>query len=472
MYFESIDLLLYAEGDETKQQRRSTVSKDNKGRAVEQEQGERSKEMERKCFELLQGLLAMLDENLDRRLVETFLGLVLVIVMHRNRAQGLLLSELGGYLKPAWQAPAGTKRISNLLRSKRWDANMVETYLWVQAQGRVEGLRDAGQPVLVIWDESVIEKPESLELEGLCAVRSSKAVRLKRIKPGYFNPPGGRPIFVPGYHWLQVLVAGMKGAPTVAAMAWWTSRGEEANDRRSVEAGLLRQAAESWGQAVLHVWDRGFAGAPWLALAYVHALRFVLRWPKHYYLADELGQEKKAWLFTRGKRSWEHRLLWDARRRCYRKTGIVAVPVWDKNLAQPFWLVVARPGAGREPWYLLTNEPVCTPADAWKIVLAYARRWQVEMSLRFDKCELAFESPRLRRWETQRRLLLIATLAYAFLLSLLSCDDLLDWLLSHWCHRTGKWSLRVKTPLYRLRSALSRLWLTHPPPLIQRLTQG
>jgi len=231
MYFESIDLLLYAEGDETKQQRRSTVSKDNKGRAVEQEQGERSKEMERKCFELLQGLLAMLDENLDRRLVETFLGLVLVIVMHRNRAQGLLLSELGGYLKPAWQAPAGTKRISNLLRSKRWDANMVETYLWVQAQGRVEGLRDAGQPVLVIWDESVIEKPESLELEGLCAVRSSKAVRLKRIKPGYFNPPGGRPIFVPGYHWLQVLVAGMKGAPTVAAMAWWTSRGEEANDR-------------------------------------------------------------------------------------------------------------------------------------------------------------------------------------------------------------------------------------------------
>ena len=47
-----------------------------------------------------------------------------------------------------------------------------------------------GQTALVIWDESVIEKPESIALEGLGPVRSSKAARLKRIKPDYFNPPG------------------------------------------------------------------------------------------------------------------------------------------------------------------------------------------------------------------------------------------------------------------------------------------
>jgi hypothetical protein len=52
-----------------------------------------------------------------------------------------------------------------------------------------------------------------------------------------------------------------------------------------------------------------------------------------------------------------------------------------------------------------------SPKDAWRIVLAYARRWNVEMSLRFDKCEPAFESSRLRRWETQLHLWLIATLA-------------------------------------------------------------
>jgi len=94
------------------------------------------------------------------------------------------------------------------------------------------------------------------------------------------------------------------------------------------------------------------------------------------------------------------------------------------------------------------------------------------MLLRFDKCELAYESPRLHKWETQIRLLLIATLAHAFLLSLLAFDDLNQPLIQHWCHRTGKWSLKVKAPLYRLRSALSRLGLAYPPPLLRRLSSG
>ena len=435
-------------------------------------QEENSAWLERSCYRYLYGLLAALDSCLDRRLVETFLGLVLVVMVHRHRNQGLVLSELGGYLKRADQAPAGTKRISRLLHSPKWSAEMIETYLWTQADEQVENLARAGQPVLVVWDESVIEKPESLHLEGLCAVRSGKAKRLKRIKPGYFNPPGGRPICVPGYHWLQVLVMGMEGPIHMAHTCWWSTRGEQATERREVERQTLAEVARRWGSRALHVWDRGFAGSPWLTLAYIHAVRFVVRWPKHYRLVDEDGRERKAWEMTRGKRSWEHRLIWDARRRCQRKVGIIAVPVTDREHGQPLWLVVARPGAGREPWYLLTNEPVHTPQQAWRIVFAYARRWNVEMSLRFDKCELAFESPRLHKWETQIRLLLIATLAHAFLLSLLNLQDVILSLLQTWCHRTGKWSLKVKAPLYRLRSALSRLWLAHPPPLLRRLSSG
>ena len=72
------------------------------------------------------------------------------------------------------------------------------------------------KPIRLLTNESVIEKPESLKAERLCAVRSSKARRLKRIKPGYYNPPSGRPVFVPGLNWLQVVVTGMKGAPALA----------------------------------------------------------------------------------------------------------------------------------------------------------------------------------------------------------------------------------------------------------------
>src|SRR5262249_49405140 len=75
-------------------------------------------------------------------------------------------------------------------------------------------------------------------------------------------------------------------------------------------------------------------------------------------------------------------------------------------------------------------EPVHTPEQAWNIVFAYARRWQIEMSLRFTKSEMAFESPRLLAWQAGLKFLLIASLAYAFLLSLLPNTDFLFHLLS------------------------------------------
>lgn len=58
----------------------------------------------------------------------------------------------------------------------------------------------------------------------------------------------------------------------------------------------------------------------------------------------------------------------------------------------------------------------------------------------------------------------MVTLDYAFLLSLcdLALSDLRSALLRHWCHRTGKRSQQILTPLYRLRSALGRLWLAYP----------
>jgi hypothetical protein len=83
----------------------------------------------------------------------------------------------------------------------------------------------------------------------------------------------------------------------------------------------------------------------------------------------------------------------------------------------------------------------------------------------YDKSELAFQSPRLWHWAEREKLLLMASLAYAFLLSLLEpfYDPLRCWLLRSYCHRTG-WHCRwAKAPLYRLRSALSRLWQEHPP---------
>jgi len=117
-------------------------------------------------------------------------------------------------------------------------------YLWRRATAKVKELVEQKEEVYAIWDESVLEKPESLQAEGLCAVRSTKAARLKRIKPGYFNPPTGRPIFVPGFNWLQILVTGLGGAPMLAHLCWWTTRGEKASKKREEEGKILRKVAK------------------------------------------------------------------------------------------------------------------------------------------------------------------------------------------------------------------------------------
>lgn len=422
-----------------------------------------SQEASEKLVEFVRPLLEQLDEQLDKRLVRTFLGLLQVILMLRHHRYGLLLSELGGYLLGARQAPAGTKRISNLLRSRKWQDEIVGDYLWQQAKQQVQGLMEVRERALVVWDESVIEKPESIALEGLCAVRSAKAHRLSRIKKGFYNPPTGKPTFVPGQNWLMVMVLGMTGTPTLAAMRFWTRRGELMRDRKAVVLALLQQAVQAWGQQVIHLFDRGYASGPWLAHFFTAQIRFIVRWRNSYHLQDSKGRRSPGEM-CRGKRSLEYRLLWDARRRCERKVGILFFPVHHpKRPEQPLWLVVARPKQ-RPAWHFLTNQPITSTAEAWQVLYAYARRWQIETAFRFFKSELALESPRLWSWHNRLKLFAIVALVYAFLLSLLSpaAAALKEFLLEHFCPRTGKRHRLATLPLYRLRSAILRLWLTYP----------
>lgn len=420
--------------------------------------------------QFLAPLVEWLDTLWDKRLVRTLVASIIALLEWRNRAHGLLLSELGAYICDPAHAPAGTKRLSNLLRSPKWTATGLSGYLWRQATQRLAVLETREETPLLIWDTSVLEKPESLASPDLGSVRSSKAHRLTRLKPGFYHPPT-RPLFVPGWRWIGLLLVGLSGAsgpPCVAHMRWWTTRGPRASDQDREQREILQICAQTWRRRVLHIWDRGYAGRGWVTLALAFPLRFVVRWPKRYQLRSARSgvEPVPAWRVAQGLRAWEQRLLWDAQRHVERRMGVLAIPVWrrdDRLRAQPLWLVVARRGQGQEPWYLLTTESVTTTEQAWRIVYAYARRWQIELTWRYGKSELALESPRVWSWERRQKFLLLATLAYAFLLSLLRDDQtaMRQWLLRYWCHRTGKRSRDTSTPLYRLRSALSRLWLAY-----------
>lgn len=434
-----------------------------------------SRSLQQRLATFVAPLLIKLDAKMDVRLVRTFLATLAAILQFRNRPQGLLLSELGAFLLSPDHAPAGTKRLSNLLRCPRWKPDLLHRFLWRGAEAHREQIAQAGEEALLLWDESVLEKNESQVAEGLCPVRSSKAARCLKVKPGFYRPPTTKPVFVPGMHWVALLLCGRNLPPCVAAMKWWSSRGEQKTSLRAVQQRLLSQVAAAWGRLVLHVFDRGFAGSPWLEALLLEKVRFVVRWPNRYYLkAAENSKPTHTWKLARGKRSKDRRLLWDARKCQHKKVGVWWSEVWHPEFTELLFLVVARQGQGHSPWYLLTNERIETKEEAWKIVLAYARRWQIEMAFRYSKSELAMESPRLLSSERREKLLLMATLCYAFLLSLLApfLKEMVEALLRRFCHRTGKRSQEVLTPLYRLRAAISRLWMSLPVPFAQFPSQS
>jgi Transposase DDE domain len=406
----------------------------------------------------LEPLVETLDAYLDKRLVRTFLQGTRTLIEARTQASGLVISELGSILLSGREATAGEKRIHRLLSSEKWSEELINIFQWNEAEKRYEELRREGEQVFVVWDGSVIEKPESQKAEDLCAVKSSKAARRKKSRKGSFNQPGGKPIVVLGYEWTACVVVGKKGKPSLAMMDFWSRKGPEATTARKEEEWMLAQVARKWGKNVLHIFDRGYAGGPWLEMMWRYQVQFLIRWKKGHHFFDENGEEKSLGQIGKQKRSWGHRMIWDERKKEERKTGVVAVRVRHASYAGDLWVVIVRRGG--EPWYLVTNRCVETEEQAWECYKAYCRRWQVETVFRYEKSELAIETIRVWKREKRNKFFHMVSLVHSFLLHLLDEEykELVEWILREYCHRTGKKHKEAKVPIYRLRWALSRFF--------------
>ena len=437
----------------------------------EGEPGERSQRYGMAFLRFLEPLVRELDVTVDKRPLRTLVQTVEAIVSFRDRTHGLLLSELGGYMDGLGQG-GGTKRLSTLIHHQGWTAQQIDAFLLRRADEQIAQWEAEGEDGLLIWDGTVLEKPESLKAEGLCAVRSSKAARLTHVKKGYYHPPGA-PIFVPGLHGIGLLLAGRanrQGPARLAALRWWTSRGPLASHEKDENCKLLRMASQRWGGSLIHVFDRGYCGSPWLGALRGFQVRFIVRWKTNYHLLDATDLKQAAWKIPRGKPGLAPRTIWDAVHHRNVEGRVLFFPVTHPDFPDwPLTLVVGR-RKGEQPWYLLTNEVVTTAEEAWKVVLAYARRWHIEMAFRNLKSEMAIQSLRVYDWEGRLKLLGMLTLAYAFLMDVMRQEERTarDWLIDYACHRTGEHLREVELPFTRLRIALAKLWLAYPCCFVRR----
>lgn len=405
----------------------------------------------------LKDLIKVLDDQIDKRLVQTFFGLFIVILTFRNRAMGLLLSELGGYICGFNHAPAGTKRISNLLRSPKWESSVVDNFLFNKGQERIKQLQASGKRPLALWDDSVVEKPESWFAQGLCSVGSSKGKRLTKIKRGFYRPPASR-ICVPGFHWTAVVISATGQIPSVWKMSWWSTRGKFKELGSNIVYRMLGQMHQKVGRAVLNIFDRGYASATMLEWLFKFEQDFVIRWKTTHLLINEAQQSRKTYLLARSCKAQASQLVWDKERKHLKRVSIAWTAVWHPEFPEnPLALVIVRDKKNfNAPMYLLTSLPIQNTQQAWEVCFAYMHRWNIEQAFRFGKSELAMESPRLWFWENRLKLLAIVALVYDFLMRILR-----NWisaaliLINKWCHRTGNRYRSASIPVYRLRMAIA-----------------
>ena len=405
----------------------------------------------------LKGLLLTLDSRADSRLVKTFFRLFIAIQIYRNRSNGLILSELGAFICSPWQAKAGTKRLSNLLRSKKWDASIIDEFLFSRTEKRIKKLKEEGKRPLFLWDDSRLEHPESWRLEGLCSVLSTRGKRLTKIKRGFYKVFKER-ICVPGYKWTAVLLSTVGEAPSVCKMSWWTTRGKFKSHGSNTMYSLLKECQGKFGRLITHVLDRGYAKAEVIDWMKTFEQDFVLRWKKRHNLVHPSGEIKKTYLIARSAKPMGTRLVKDKERKKMKRISVSYIKVSHPESPdnQLFMVVVRDKMNYSSPMYLLTSLPISSIKDAWEICHIYFHRWNIEQAFRFAKSELAMQSPRLWFFENRLKFLAVVTLVYDFLISLIRNWKAWVWcFLQTWCPRTGSRLREVSTPAYRLRIAIS-----------------
>lgn len=140
----------------------------------EQEETQLEQEVIERLVTQLEPLLERMDAYLDRRLVRTAVETRAAIIQLNNPKQGLHVSKLGAYVKNGAQATADTKKIERLLHSQKWEKKVIDGWHWERASKMVKDLKSEGKRALCVWDGSHLEKPESEQTDGMCAVLSSR----------------------------------------------------------------------------------------------------------------------------------------------------------------------------------------------------------------------------------------------------------------------------------------------------------
>lgn len=390
-------------------------------------------------------LLERLAADLDRRLVRSVEQALHAILVHPRPDQALMLTTFAEQGPHRPRLLHTVKRFFRLVHHPNLSAQTLRD--WLLERGTREW-SPAGDH-LVLVDGSEVVKPYAERMEHLCRVRNP------------LEKTGG-PKTVPGY-WLLLAVRTTLGKGMAQVLDWqvWSTLAPDFRSQNLIEERFLERLSARVGRRAVLVMDRGLGRFALLGKLANWRARFVARLSiGRDFAVDEAGMVHLRLLAYALPLPFE-RIVRDPGDRRDKVARFGFRTVRRPEIPGALTLVVQWLEGLEEPWLLLTNEPVRTEAQAWRIVEIYWRRMAIEETLRYLKGEVGLQSFRVRAFAAIERLVAFAMVVYAFLIELLETGGPLVGAL---CRLTRWLGLKTEhTTAYKLKWALSRLLAYQAP---------
>lgn len=307
----------------------------------------------------------------------------------------VMLADIARHLEQGKRLIHIEKRLSLNLQSSRFDEQGAQQQYLHYIAGQIS------RNTTISVDIGDIRKEYAAKMENLCEVWD-----------------GSRGERARGYWLIEVEAHHSDGRRTGVYMDVWSQECEDFASRNRVVLETIEKVAEAFGGKGIYVQDRGadagqiIEGLDLLRVRYIireRGDRHVRVGAKEYDRSvSDVAREVK----LKGSMDVWHRLRnghWELKRLRYGWTDVR----WTHN-GSTYTLVVVF-GWGDEPVILWSNIKVRSTKGALLVIRSYMRRWAVEDSGRVIKQEFGLEKLRTLKWDSIRRTVILAGLAYGFL---------------------------------------------------------
>ncbi len=389
-------------------------------------------------------LIAGLAQEMDHRLIRSVKEALIAILVHPRPGQALMLTTFAEQSPHRPRLIHTVKRFYRLLHHPSFQPATVRRWLVERGTDHWDEATDE----LVLIDGSELIKPYAVHMEHLARV------------PNPLTKQGG-PKTMPGYLLLAAVRTSLtKGMAQILDWRVWSTREPGFRSENQVTQQFLDRLLARVGRHAVLVMDRGFGRFALLGRLAALQARFVVRLTsKRDFEVDDEGMVHLALLAYRLPLVYE-RVVYDPLRKAEVLARYGFRRVHRKEIPGEVTLVVQWLADIEEPWLLLTNEPVHSEHDAWRIVRCYWRRMEIEQSFRYLKSEVGLDSFRVREFAAIERMVALGMVIYAFLVELLQTGGSLVSLL---CHLTRWLGLKTeKETAYKLRWGINRLLTALP----------